>query len=110
MTTKKLLIIILSILFVVLAGIKLVKLINAEKERSAYIRENCIEVSATVNQVMRSGTRNKLSTILQIEYMFDNKILRATIRRSGYRENAYNKGDTIKIFINPKNKDKPIIY
>jgi hypothetical protein len=93
--------IILSILFALFAGVKLVQLIDTEKSESDYIKENWMEVSATVIRVMRSGTRNKQATILQIEYIYEDEKKRATITRSGYKENTYNAGDTIKIFIDP---------
>jgi nitrogen fixation protein FixH len=103
MRNKKM-IIILSILFAVIVGIKLIQFINTEKSKSDYIKENWIEISAIVNRVMRSGTKNKLTTILQIGYIYEEENQQATITRSGYKEGTYNVGDTIKIFINPNDK------
>ena len=91
----------MKLLFIVLVIISLVKLTNENRKESDFIQKNWIEVTAKVNRVMRSGIRNKQSTILQIEYLYNNDKQRATIIRSGYIENTYNEGDSIKIFINP---------
>ena len=100
---RKMVVVGIGLLFIAFVVVKLVKLNNKEKAESEFIKENYIEVSAMVKQVMRSGTRNKLTTILQVEYIYENEKQNATIRRNGYIENAYNKGDTIRIFINPNN-------
>ena len=92
----------LGILFIAFVAMKLIKLNNDERSESDFTKENHIEVSATVKQVMRSGTRNKLTTILQVEYTDENEKHSATIRRNGYIENTYYKGDTIKIYIKSK--------
>jgi|GEM_PF-2847566 len=98
---RKIIVVGLKLLFVILVIIKLVKLTNEERKESDFTQKNWIEVTAKVNRVMRSGIRNKQSTILQIEYIYNNDKQQATIIRNGYIENAYNKGDSIKIFINP---------
>ena len=99
---RKMVVVGMGLLFIVLVVMKLVKLNNEERAESEFIKENYIEVSATVKQVMRSGTRNKLTTILQVEYTDENEKHSATIRRNGYIENTYYKGDTIKIYIKSK--------
>ena len=98
---RKIIVVGLKLLFVVLVIISLVKLTNENRKESDFIQKNWIEVTAKINRVMRSGIRNKQSTILYIEYMYYDEKKRATIIRSGYIENTYNKGDYIKIFINP---------
>jgi len=98
---RKIIVVGLKLLFVVLVIISLVKLTNENRKESDFIQKNWIEVTAKINRVMRSGIRNKQSTILYIEYMYNDEKKQATIIRSGYIENTYNKGDSIKIFINP---------
>lgn len=104
MKNKKFLMIALYSLFAVSIAVGLVNLFRKDKNERKHIQENYIEVQAKVNRVMRSGNRNKQATLLQIEFMCENEKQNATIRRNGYKENRYNAGDSITIYINPENK------
>jgi len=99
---RKIIVVGLGLLFAVLVIIKLANLINEKKKESDFIQKNWIEVTAKINHVTHSGRRNKQTTILQVEYMYNNDKQQTTIRKEGYIENAYKKGDSIKIFVNPK--------
>jgi len=59
---------------------------------------------AVVNSVYASGRSYKRSTLLNVSYTYDNQQLRGSLRREGYIEGTFNKGDTITIYVN---KDNP---
>jgi amino acid permease len=67
------------------------------------ILENYIQVNATITDLYRSGKGIKLSTLLIVKYNYNGLENTATIRRGGYKEGNYKKGDTIIININKGN-------
>ena len=64
------------------------------------------EVRATVNSVYSSGRSYKRSTLINVSYRYGNEQRRANLRREGYKEGTYNKGDTITIRVNRSNPDE----
>ena len=64
------------------------------------------KVKAIVNSVYASGRNYKRSTLINVSYTYDNRQRRANLRREGYKEGVFNKGDTITIFVNRSNPDE----
>lgn len=64
------------------------------------------EVKAIINSAYSSGRSYKQSTLINVSYTYDNQQRRANLRRGGYKEGTYNKGDTITIRVNRSNPDE----
>jgi amino acid permease len=91
------------ILFIVIFTITVVAVVNTNYKNAKDIKENYIQINAIIENIYRSGTGIKLSTLLIVKYNYNGVEKAITIRRNGYKENYYNKGDTIIININKEN-------
>ena len=90
------------IICIIIAGIQIiVKNRNDQKD----LQENYIQINGTVNDIYRSGNGIYTSTLLTVEYNYNGVETIATIRRGGYKENYYRKGDMIILNVN-KNDNK----
>ena len=65
------------------------------------IPDHYIKTEAKITNVFMSGRGMKSSTLINIKYQH-NKTMSGTLRRNGYREEQYNKGDSIVIYIDPE--------
>jgi len=66
-------------------------------------REYYHEVKAVINSVYQSGRNYKQTTLLNVSYTHAGQQKRIILRREGYKEGVYKKGDTITVYINPGN-------
>lgn len=97
---------ILSVLLIlILVFWQLYKKFEQENHAKTEIQDNYIQIEAEIKRVSVSGVRTKRSTILYVDYTYKGESSSATIRRSGYEEGRYNKGDTTVIYIDPNNSN-----
>jgi amino acid permease len=89
--------IIIVIICLIAAGIQGV-LIYKNKQND--LPENYIQVNRVINNVFRSGNGIYTSTLLTVKYHYNGLENTTTIRRGGYKENYYKKGDAIILHIN----------
>ncbi|MDR2232307.1 MAG: hypothetical protein LBE56_04185 [Tannerella sp.] len=57
---------------------------------------------ATIDRIFESGRSYKRSTLLHVSYFRNEQQRKATLRRQGYKEGTYTRGDTITIYVNRK--------
>jgi hypothetical protein len=64
------------------------------------------KTTGVVNSVYASGRSYKRSTLMNVSYTYNDRQRRANLRREGYKEGTFNKGDTITIYVNRENPDE----
>jgi hypothetical protein len=64
------------------------------------------KTTGIVNSVYASGRSYKQSTLVNVSYNYGDRQRRASLRREGYKEGTFNKGDTITIYVNRENPDE----
>ena len=76
---------------------------NAGKE--AVERSSFIPVVVEINAVFPSGTGFRRSTIITVNYSYNDTSYVKTIRKEGYVEGRYKKGDTMTLYLNRENPE-----
>ena len=66
-------------------------------------RTGYVEIEAVIHRALESGRGIRRSTILDVRYTYDGKDYAGTLRLDGYTEGRFNKGDTLKSYIDPVN-------
>ena len=85
------------IICIIIAGIRII-VINRNNQKD--LQDNYIQINGTINDIYRSGNGIYTSTLLAVKYNYNGVETIATIRRGGYKENYYRKGDMVIININ----------
>jgi hypothetical protein len=67
-----------------------------------------VPVEVTIERVFPSGTGFRRSTIITVSYLYKDKKYIKTIRRGGYVEARYKKGDTLTLFLDSANPEELI--
>ena len=65
-----------------------------------------VKCEGVVHSVYASGRGYKRGTIINVRYNYASESRSANLRRDGYREGTYNKGDSITIYVNPADPSK----
>ena len=69
-------------------------------------RSGYVEVEAVIHRTLESGHGIRRSTLLDVRYTYEGKDYSSTLRLDGYAEGRFNKGDTIKRYIDPANPEE----
>jgi hypothetical protein len=78
---------------------------RGDKIKTVYM-EQYEKTTGIVNSVYASGRSYKRSTLINVSYTYSERQRRANLRREGYKEGTFNKGDTIIIYVNRDNPDE----
>ena len=66
-------------------------------------RTGYVEIEAVIQRALESGRGIRRSTILDVRYTYEGKDYAGTLRIDGFTEGRFNKGDTLKRYIDPAN-------
>ena len=96
-----------KLFFVIVLAISFIVFIINQNIDQKDILDNYDKVEAEITTVLRSGQGAKMTTLITVKYEHKNTPYSNNLRRTGYKEGLYNKGDKITIYINP-NDDNDI--
>jgi len=69
-------------------------------------KSSFIPVKTTINAVFPSGTGFRRSTIITVNYTYQDSNYVKTIRKDGYVEGRFKEGDSLMLYLNPANPEE----
>lgn len=69
-------------------------------------RSSFIPVNATIKSVFPSGKGFHRSTLLTVNYTYQDSAYVQTVKMGGYVEGRFNRGDTLTLYLNPERPEE----